>query len=77
MQRHTCTCSGNNLGITHQNTVKIRSNLGLELQLDCDTKYIITANVDVVVNFLSQVFFSFVFGYGNVQLYANAVERKE
>ena len=36
------------------------------------------ANVDVGVNFFSGNFcFSFVFGYGNVQLYANEVETKE
>ena len=40
------------------------------------TKYIIAANVDAVVNFLSQVIFVFVLFLGMV-MYASEVETKE
>ena len=46
------------------------------MRLDCDTKYIIAANVDAVVNFLSQVIFVFVLFLGMV-MYASEVETKE
>ena len=73
------SCTVHVLGTTLAQLIKIQwkwSNLGLELRLDCDTKYIIAANVDAVVNFLSQVIFVFVLFLGMV-MYASEVETKE